>query len=47
MQKLIDFSKETFLPSYEYDDYSDVTVRTVKNGEIIIKPKIKGEKHAK
>ena len=36
MMQLISFSKETYLPSYDYDEYSKVTVRTVKNGKIII-----------
>ncbi len=35
MQKLVDFSKISYLPSYECDCYRKTTVRTVKNGKIV------------
>ena len=37
MQQFINFSKASYLPSYDYDEYSKVTVRTVKNGKIVVK----------
>ena len=36
MRQLINFSKASYLPSYDYDEYSKVTVKTVNNGKIII-----------
>jgi len=39
MQHLVDFSKKTFLPSYEYDDYGDITITTVEKGMIVVKTK--------
>lgn len=39
MQNIIDFSKESCLPLYEYDDYSDITVKTVKKRKIVVKAK--------
>ena len=39
MQHLVAFSKESFLSSYEYDDYSEITIKTVEKGKIIVKTK--------
>lgn len=39
MQELIDFSKESFLPLYECDDYSKITIRSVERGKIVVKIK--------
>ena len=39
MQHLIAFSKESFLPSYEYDDCGEITIKTVEKGKIIVKTK--------
>ena len=37
MQLLINFSKASFLPLYDYYGYGKVTIRTVEKGEIIEK----------
>jgi hypothetical protein len=37
MQQLINFSKESYFPLYNYDDNSEITVRTVEKGKIVIK----------
>jgi hypothetical protein len=42
MKQLISFSKETYLPSYDYDDYAQTTVRTVEKGKIVLKTIEKG-----
>ena len=39
MRQLIDFSKASYLPSYDYDEYSKITIRTVKNGKIVVMTK--------
>ena len=36
MLRLIDFSKASYLPAYGYDRFSNVTVRSVQNGEIVV-----------
>jgi hypothetical protein len=42
MQQLIGFSKASYLPSYDYDDYAQTTVRTVEKGKIVSKTIEKG-----
>ena len=42
MQQLIGFSKASYLPSYDYDDYAQTTVRTVEKGKIVLKTIEKG-----
>lgn len=37
MRKLVDFSKVSYLPSYDYDGCSKITTRAVKNGKIVVK----------
>ena len=37
MQQLIGFSKASYLPSYDCDDYAQTTVRTVEKGKIVSK----------
>ena len=42
MKQLVSFSKESYLPSYDYDDYAQTTVRTVEKGKIVLKTIEKG-----
>ena len=39
MQHLIAFSKEACLPLCEYDDYGEITIKTVEKGRIVAKTK--------
>ena len=41
MRTLIDFSKASYLPLYDCDGYSKITVRMVKNGKIVVETKEK------
>lgn len=36
MHQLIGFSKASYLPSYDYDDHGEITIRSVKNGKILV-----------
>ena len=36
MQQFVSFSKASYLPSYDYDGCSKTTIRTVKNGNIVV-----------